>query len=355
LAFAGLEKNQLCHHGEPEGMADWPQVVFAYTRNCLQLFAIIRIYSRLSAIFCAASITRFLLVEFSMKSLPLVALVLTLGLSFATPDAEARRLGGGMSSGMNRGSSITQRQAAPAPAPAQNMSQAARPAAATPATPAAPQPSGMRRWLGPLAGLAAGVGLAALFSHLGMGAGMGSFLMVLLAGVAIFLVVRLLMRRSTPALQPAGVGANYAPEPRFEPVAAAAPQTSAAGAQVPTGFDTDGFLRQAKLNFIRLQAANDTGNMDDIRAFTAPEMYAEIQMQYQERSKAKQQTDVMQLDAALLDVTDEAARQLASVRFFGLIRETAEAAPENFSEVWHLTRPLDGSQGWKIAGIEQVS
>lgn len=114
-------------------------------------------------------------------------------------------------------------------------------------------------------------------------------------------------------------------------------------------------MRQAKLNFIRLQAANDSGNMDDIRAFTAPEMYAEIQMQYQERGKARQQTNVMRLDAALLDVTDEPQRQIASVRFFGLIRETDHAAPENFSEIWHLTRARDGSQGWVIAGIEQVN
>ena len=130
---------------------------------------------------------------------------------------------------------------------------------------------------------------------------------------------------------------------------------AAATATVPAGFDVDAFLRQAKLNFIRLQAANDAGNMEDLRAFTSPEMYAEIQMQYQERGKASQHTDVMQLEAALLDVTDEYPRQVASVRFFGLIRETPDAAPENFTEVWHLSRPLNASQGWVIAGIEQVN
>ena len=112
-------------------------------------------------------------------------------------------------------------------------------------------------------------------------------------------------------------------------------------------------MRQAKLNFIRLQAANDRGDMEDIRQFCSPEMAAEIQMQFQERNQLAQETDVMQLDAALLDVSTEANRALASVRFSGLIREETNAAPESFSEVWHLSKPLDGSQGWQIAGIQQ--
>lgn len=307
-----------------------------------------------------------------MKRFPLFAVLLMLVLSVSMHDAEARRLGGGLSSGMKRGSSITQRQATPPSTPAQNMGQAqsARSAAtSTPPTTPQTQPSGMRRWLGPLAGIAAGVGLAALFSHMGMGAEMGSFMMLLLAGVAIFLVLKFLMKRMVPSPSPkmqlAGGGlmpANLNTSTSFEPSSLPASSSSTAErgeaavtATVPAGFDVDAFLRQAKLNFIRLQAANDAGNMEDLRAFTSPEMYAEIQMQYQERGKANQHTDVMQLEAALLDVTDEYPRQIASVRFFGLIRETPDAAPENFAEVWHLSRPLNASQGWVIAGIEQVN
>ncbi len=40
-----------------------------------------------------------------------------------------------------------------------------------------------------------------------------------------------------------------------------------------------------------------------------------------------QVTDVMQLDAELLDVSDEAGRAMASVRFSGQIREEATAVP----------------------------
>lgn len=286
----------------------------------------------------------------------LFSLVLTLGATLSSHDAEAKRLGGGASSGMKRDSSVMQRQATPPKpaAPAQN-------AAPTPAT---PQPaSGMSRWLGPLAGVAAGIGIASLFSHFGMGGlggGMSSIIMMLLVGGAVFFVIRMLMRRNAAQTEPMQyAGAGNAPlrlEPTQFETAAPVGGTAAAAANtanVPDGFDVEGFVRQAKLNFVRLQAANDAGNMDDIRAFTTPEMFAEIQLEYQERGKTLQQTDVVQLNAGLLDVSTEAARQIASVRFYGSIRETANAAPEAFDEVWHLTRPADASSGWVIAGIQQ--
>jgi predicted lipid-binding transport protein (Tim44 family) len=226
----------------------------------------------------------------------------------------------------------------------------------------------MSRWLGPLAGVAAGVGIASMFSHFGMGGmggmggGMDSLLMMLLIGGIAFLAIRMLMRRNAPQMQTGGVFNEPA---RFEPQggAYAAPAypspandaASAVPANLPSGFDADGFLRQAKLNFVRLQAANDAGNMDDIRAFTTPEMFAEVQLEYQERNRGTQQTDVVQLNAALLDLSSEGARQIASVRFSGSIRETAGAAPEAFDEVWHLTRPADASSGWIIAGIQQTN
>ncbi len=272
-------------------------------------------------------------------------------------DAEAKRLGGGGSSGMKRDSSVMQRQATP-PAPTQNV--AGKPATAAGA-PAAP--SGMSRWLGPIAGLAAGLGIAALLSHFGLGEGMANMLMIALLVIAVVVAVKFFLRKreQNAGMQYAAAGAPYTTpadsgrvEPsHFEPAAAA--KVGAGGtatANIPADFDTEGFLRQAKLNYIRLQAANDRGDMDDIRQFTAPEMFAEIQMQYEERGRAKQETDVQQLDAAVLDVTEEASRYVVSVRFSGHIREEAGGAVEAFDEVWHLTKPVSGG-GWVIAGIQQ--
>jgi predicted lipid-binding transport protein (Tim44 family) len=106
--------------------------------------------------------------------------------------------------------------------------------------------------------------------------------------------------------------------------------------------------------FIRLQAANDSGDLGDLRAFTTPEMFAAIKLELQER-RASQRTDVVRVDAEVLDVASEPDRQVVSVRFHGLIREEAEAGAAPFDEVWHLVRPTDGSREWAIAGIQPTT
>jgi predicted lipid-binding transport protein (Tim44 family) len=288
-----------------------------------------------------------------VKRLFIALFVSVIGLGLIAQDAEARRLGGGRTFGMSRDSGAM-KQASPAPtAPSQNAVPA-KPLqpAATPQAPA-PQPSGMSRWLGPIAGIAAGVGLAALLSHFGMGEGVATMLMLALLVMAAVFVFRLLMRRSQPQAAFAGGPARIEPV-HFEPAAPMGSTPATNTASVPAGFDTEGFLRQAKLNFIRLQAANDAGNLDDLKQFTAPEVYAEIQMQFEERGHAKQETDVQHLDAQLLEVVTEGDRHIASVRFFGQIREEASAAPQAFAEVWHLTKPVSGSGGWMVAGIQQI-
>ena len=61
----------------------------------------------------------------------------------------------------------------------------------------------------------------------------------------------------------------------------------------------------------------------------------------------------MQLDAEVLDVAEEAGRQIVSVRFHGLVREEQEGPAVPFDEIWHLAKPADGSREWAIAGIAQ--
>ena len=56
-----------------------------------------------------------------------------------------------------------------------------------------------RSWMGPLAGLAAGLGLAALASHLGFGEELASMLMIGLLVMAVLVVIGLVMRRRTAA------------------------------------------------------------------------------------------------------------------------------------------------------------
>lgn len=286
------------------------------------------------------------------------ACLLTLGLT--AHDAEAKRLGGGTSRGMQR-DSVTQRQAAPQPtAPSQQMA----PQASGTATPATPAPR--RSWLGPLAGLAAGLGLGALLAHFGLGEGMADFLMVLLLVMAAVFVFKLIFRRPQPrpagdSIQYAGVGGPHmapAPAPassHFESADSPTAASAALARNIPPDFDAEGFLRVAKVNFIRLQAANDAGNFEDIREFTTPEMFAEIKLDIDERRGASQQTDVVTLEAELLEVIAETNRHIASVRFHGMIREEHDGTAQRFDEVWHLLKPIDGSRGWVVAGIQQLN
>lgn len=272
------------------------------------------------------------------------AVAVFFGLALPAQEAEAKRLGGGSSFGMKR--SIAPSRPAVAPKPAVPTQQAAPGA-------------GKRSWLGPVAGLAAGLGLAALASHLGFGEEMASFLVILLLVGGAFFLFRLLTRgRQTQSrLGYAGAGANTGrAEPvRFdaEKVGAGGTASATASGTVPADFDAEGFLRQAKLSFIRLQAANDRGDMDDLKTFTMPEIFAELQMQYEERGRAAQFTDVAQLDADLLDVATEEGLYIASVYFHGLIREAEGAEAQAFGEIWHLAKPVDGSFGWRIVGIQQ--
>jgi len=208
---------------------------------------------------------------------------------------------------------------------------------------------------GMLGGLALGAGLGALLGGSGFGGGGmgGIFTMLLLVG-GVVLVVRLLAKKNAMP-QPAAASPQavfYTATPEIAGTTAAEAIPVATG--VPANFDVDGFLRQAKLHFVRLQAANDAGNMEDIKTFSTPEFYAEIEMQYIERGKTKQQTDILQLDARLLELVTEEKRHVASVHFSGLLRETADAAPVGFAEIWHLIKPVDGSSGWVAAGIQQL-
>ena len=276
-------------------------------------------------------------------------------LTLASGDAEAARLGGGRSSGISRSGNVMNRTATP-PAPTA-PSQSATPSSVPQTPPVAPARS---PWMGMLGGLALGAGLGALLGHFGLGGGMGGILMVILAAAAVFFVIRLIRGRGaqTDPLQYAGPTSVPSALPRVESAPMGQTPGSSAGpttGSLPPGFDAEGFVRQAKVNFVRLQAANDAGNMDDIRAFTTPEMFGEVQLEYQERGRSAQQTDILQLDAQLLDVATEGPRQIASVRFRGSIVERAGAAPEAFDEVWHLSRPADGSSGWVIAGIQQYN
>jgi predicted lipid-binding transport protein (Tim44 family) len=320
-----------------------------------------------------------------------VAVVSAIGLS----DAQAKRVGSGRDVGRQAPSGTMQRDATPGgptATPATPASPAASPQAAPAraATPAqAPQAAPQRnKWLGPIAGLAAGLGLAALASHLGFGEELASFLMIGLLVMVVLAVVGFIMarRRAAAGGQPAYAGAgagNYGNAPIGQEASVPPSATGATGTRyaafddapqgggggsfagsapvaaaspaVPAGFDVDGFLRTAKVCFIRMQASYDAGNLQDLREFTSPEMFAELKLEIEDRKGAANQTDVTTLDAGLLAVQRVDNDDMASVRFSGMIREQADAPAESFDEVWNFARPVSGQGGWVLVGIQQIT
>jgi len=273
--------------------------------------------------------------------------------AFAATEADAARLGGARSLGTQR--SITSAPPASAPAKPAQAQPAAAPAAA--AQPAAA--TGMSRWMPLLGGLALGGALGWLMGANGMGGMMVGLLLVGLLVFAAMFVIRMLKQKSGEApqrLQYASMGSETvaAPPPSqaagFEaPVAA-----SSAAASIPAGFDVAGFLRGAKLNYMKLQIANDQGNLDELREFTSDDLFEEFKKEVQARGAARQQTDVLALNADLLEVVTEGDKHWASVRFSGTVRESPGEAPTGFEEVWNLAKPVKGAQGWQLAGIQQM-
>ena len=280
-----------------------------------------------------------------MKTL-LTLLFALITVSFLTvPDAEAKRMGGGA----NLGKQTTMPRQADAPTVA--SPQAQRPATAAPAA-----AGGGSRWLGPLAGLAAGGLLAALFFG-GAFAGMTAVDWLLIAALAIgaFYLFRSLRRRApTPAavtsagrvplgdapLGGLGAGGGARVTPRNE---------------APAWFDGRGFAAGAKDHFVRLQAAWDAGDWQDIATYTTPQLLAELQREHDRSAEPGQRTEVLALDAEVLQVQRDGDQVLASVRFSGQIREAAGAAAQPFDEVWHVQHAWASRDGdWLIAGIQQV-
>jgi len=301
---------------------------------------------------------------------PLLALATAAFAAFtmsAADVADAARLGGGRSMGAQR-QSIAPPAATPAPSvtppgAATNPVMPAQPGMAAAKTAAPAAASGASRWLGPIAGLAAGIGLAALLSHFGLSESVASFLMLaLLVVVAVVVFKWIFGRRAPPARSPmqyagsgssAGTSAGYetrspAGGGRFEPVFGGA---GSAPAKFPPGFDAPAFAEQAKQQFHRLQAAYDRNDRGALRDVMTPEMFADVARDIDSRG-AHVATVVDALDAEVLDVATEGDRYWASVRFTGSTREGG-GAPQAFDEVWNLSKPTDGSSGWLLAGIQQ--
>ena len=281
-----------------------------------------------------------------MKRFLMILVMALTCLSLLSTVAEAKRFGGGSSFGKSRAIPTRQAQRAPTTAPA-------------PTT-----PSNGSKWLGPLAGLAIGAGLGSMFANGGLGGmagGMGSILMMLLAAGAIIFLISKFKKANQPIsqanMQYAGGSAFNAgsARPSYSGTGYLGGATLSSAGNIPQDFPVDSFLRNAKMSFIRLQTANDRKDINDVREYTTPEIFAEISMQMQERGNVEQKTEVLNINAELLEVANEGDYLIASVRFTGQLSENNNP-PEYVDEVWHIQKNQQEANGaWLLAGIQQTN
>ncbi|MGQ0545210.1 MAG: Tim44 domain-containing protein [Betaproteobacteria bacterium] len=264
-----------------------------------------------------------------MRKWLLAAFTLVIGTAFIVPDVEARRFGGARSLGAQR--NVTQPPAKPAQqqaAPAKQGQQQTAPAGS--------------KW-GPILG---GLALGGLLGYLFAGNGLVGLLLLAALAVGAAMLFRALARRQpqTAPVQFAGMREQARVE---------LPSGTSSTA-LASSFDAEAFLKGAKLNFVKLQLANDAADLAEIREFTTDELFEALRPELAERGAARQRTEVHALQADLLEVATEGDRHWASVRFSGMVRETPAGAPAAFEEVWNLVKPVDGSSGWLLAGIQQM-
>ncbi len=214
------------------------------------------------------------------------------------------------------------------------------------------------RWGGVLSGLLIGGLLTSLFMGHGLASGIMSWLVI---GAILFFVIGFFRKKMQPDFQSAQGQTsafnqnsfNQSPFNKFTQSFNSSAGSSAANnaSEYPVGFVPEVFLREAKVTFNRLQAAYDQKNLQDLSEFTAPEVFAEIKMQIDERGTAANKTEIITLDAELLDVSRQSGSLIASVRFTGSIKEDDEPISQ-LDEIWHF-RQFSNSTQWVVGGIQQ--
>lgn len=315
----------------------------------------------------------------SLKTLVAAFFLTFAACSLVMPDyADAARMGGGRSFGSKPAMrspttppAAMQRQAQPNAAQRQNAAQATA------------QPN--RGFLGGMGGILGGLLAGTLIGSLLSGAGFsgGGLLDILLIGVVIFIVLKLLARRRATASAPAQAAAAGAhggmmqtPMPSSEHLSRYADNSAgnasdamqdAWGAlrdggtpqpqapSMPAGFDADEFLRGAKMAYTRLQAAWDRRDLDDIAQFATPAVQDAIREQLAQEPESSH-TEIMLVNAQLLEVSEDGAEERAQVYFDVLLREDpAQSTPTNAREIWHFVRDRQTGGMWKLDGIQQIS
>ena len=309
----------------------------------------------------------------NLRVMTVAMLAVFVGFALPLADAEAKRLGGGFSFGSKKSfqspqkrSTVEQGKQAPG--------QAAGQAGATGTAGKAAGLGGM----GMLGGLMAGGLLGALF--FGGAFENINFMDVLIFGLIAFLLFKLLVRRR-PTENYANAAGYQAPEANVSsdyqrnmhdantPDQNSASQAGGVSRMLvnrltrpgskPKAFDEPEFLENAKTAFAMLQSAWDTGELAELRAYSTDAVFAELQDQFR-ATEGNNETEIMSLEAKLLNVNEADNTFEASVLFTAQLREIDKDSglypePIQVEEIWHFMKPSHAAAPtWFLDGIQQV-
>ena len=313
-----------------------------------------------------------------------LAVIITASLSFAgISDAEAKRFGGARSFGsMSKYNKSYSRKASrpakktPSQQQAYNKNQSAR------------QTMSRR---GGLMGLLGGLALGGLLGSLFFGGAFENFNfmdILIFGGIAYLLFKLFAAKAGRPANRTAYKRNNYAGSTHEKPVSSNYQRTNSAPVKtadfdtdifssktqtnfntdndqpeekliedaivLPKDFDEQDFLEGAKGAFKMLQTAWDKRDLAEIRGLTTDKVFAEIQAQLRD-SPSENHTDVLKIEAELLEIREIGTDLEAVVLFDSLMREDISAHPEQVREVWTFIKPKNSMQAkWYLDGLQQL-
>ena len=302
----------------------------------------------------------------SIITLFLIALSINLS---AVSEADAKRFGGGSSFGGRSSYSAPYNRSAIPPTRSANQQQATTQNQTT--------RQGMAN-RGGLMGMLGGLALGGLLGSLFFGGVFENFnfMDILVFGGIAFLLYKLFAaktnanqrtayHRSTTPYQepenydnkPAGFNTDILFKKSNNPSSEQNPQinTDANGnIAIPAGFDQQAFLSGAKIAFTLLQKAWDNRDLAEIRGLSTDKVFAEIQAQIK-ASTSENHTDILKLEAELLEVREMGSDLEATVFFDSIMREDINAQTEQIKEIWHFVKPKNSLQPkWLLNGIQQL-
>jgi predicted lipid-binding transport protein (Tim44 family) len=213
-----------------------------------------------------------------------------------------------------------------------------------------------------LGGLVMGGLIGSMLFGGGHGFGGPGLMDIIVLGGGLFLLMRYLRSRKTAAQSASPTGFTNPFQERSTQQGwgasgdgEATVPTAPATPPIPPGFDQGEFMKGAQTIYTRMQSSWDKRDLEDIRKFTSPEVYAEINRQAQEDPRPGR-TEILLVNARLLEVRSVDNQEIASVLYDVMMREgDADKLAKQVREIWHFSRDEKATGSfWRLEGIQQV-